>query len=42
MNHIKLISIFIMMMFALSACERDDGIDDDVEEIGEEIEDAAN
>lgn len=41
-NNIKLISIYIMMMFAISACNTIEGAGKDVESVGNEIENSAD
>ena len=41
-TNVKLLSLYLMMMFALSGCNTVEGVGEDVEEVGDEIEDAAN
>ena len=41
-NNIKRISIYLLMMLAISACNTMEGAGEDVEEAGDEIEDATN
>jgi entericidin B len=42
MKNLKLASIFMLLMFMLSACNTMEGAGEDIQSAGEELEDAAN
>lgn len=42
MNSLKIVSTFVMLMFMVTACNTMEGVGQDIESVGDEIEDTAN